>query len=106
VPFDPVLKWKKSTALDVAQYNVAWMRNGAPAGSGVVNRNVSLDTLGYSVKFSAHNPGVVVGDGDVIGASLTAVDAGGLASTPVVPADLPIPAEPPTPPVDVTLTLA
>jgi hypothetical protein len=103
---DPVLRWKKSPSGDVADYQVEWSRNGTAAGAGVVVKSATADTLGYSRKFSQDNPGIVVGDGDVIGVSIRAKDAGGLLSSAVTPANVTVPSDPPEAPQDVTLALS
>jgi hypothetical protein len=105
MPFDPILRFKKSPSLDAAKYSVAWTRNGEPAGAGDVARTSSGDSVGYSARFGQHNPGVSVGDGDTIAASLRCVDASGLASAAVEPSVV-VPSEPPAPPETVTLTLS
>jgi hypothetical protein len=103
---DPVLRWKKSPSSDVADYQLTWFRNGSAAGVGVAVRSASADTVGYSRKFSQDNPGVIVGDGDVIGVSIKAKDAGGLLSSAVTPANVTAPSDPPSPPEEVALTLS
>jgi hypothetical protein len=103
---DPVLRWKKSPSADVADYQLTWFRNGSAAGVGVVVKSASADISGYTRKFSQDNPGVAVMDGDVVGVSLKAKDAGGLFSSAVTPANVTAPSEPPEPPADVTLTLS
>lgn len=100
---DMILRFKKSASDSVVRYTVAWARNGQPAATGDQSRIASLDGLGYSIPFSLHNPGVVLAPGDVVAASVRAVDGSGLASDPVTPT-VAIPTVPPTPPVEVTLT--
>ena len=104
--FDPILRWKKSPSLDVSKYSVAWMLDGVPAGAGDVVKEGSSEIVGYSVRFSAHNPGVVLLDGAVIGASVRAFDASGLASGAVDPAPVTVPSEPPAVPEEVTLAIS
>jgi hypothetical protein len=104
--YDPVLRWKKSPSADVADYQLTWFRNGSSAGAGVVVRSATLDSVGYMRKFSQDNPGVAVGDGDVVGVSLRAKDEAGLSSSVVTPANVTVPSEPPEPPADVVLTLS
>lgn len=103
--FDPILRWKKSPSLDVSKYSVSWTRNGVAAGAGDVIKNISLDSIGYSVKFSQHNPTIVVGDGDVITGTIRSVDGSGLASE-ITEKAITLPSEPPAPPTDVTLSLS
>jgi hypothetical protein len=103
--YDPVLRFKKSAAADVVKYVVGWTLNGSPAAIADVLRNSAKDVSGYSVKFSDHNSGVALVDGDVVGVSVKAVDSIGLESAAIVATDVTIPSEPPTEPVDVVLSL-
>ncbi len=102
--YDPVLKFKKSPSADVVEYQITWSRNSIVAGSGKVVKSSIGDLSGYNVKFSAHNPGVVVADGDTITATTRAVDASGFLSEPIMSTVL-LPSDPPLPPENVTLTL-
>lgn len=107
--FDPVLRFRKSAAPAPAppavKYAVQWTRNGAPAGAGEILRDGTADSLGYSVKFSQHNPGAFTTSGETIAATLTAIDAAGQPSAAATPS-LPLPTVPPGMPEAVTLTLS
>jgi hypothetical protein len=102
---NPVLRFKKSPTVGVASYVIDWLRNGSAAGSGVVNTSIVGDINGYVVSFLTHNVGAVLVGGDVVSATVSAVDAGGLVSVGVASASLTIPATPPENPTNVTLTL-
>ncbi len=104
--YNPTVRWQKSTAQNVNQYDVAWTLNGGPALSGIAPQNGASDGAGYIRSFSQDNPLVVLHGNDVVGVSVTAVDTvNNLSSSAVSPASVTIPAVAPTPPVNVTLAL-
>jgi hypothetical protein len=105
---DPVLRWTASVSSNVNKYTVAWSRNGVAAGSVDVPQSAAGDASGYATDWNAANPGVTLAPGDVLFATVTAVDTtDNLSSTPVVSnsVTIPTPVQPPAPPTAVVLSL-
>ncbi len=99
--FNPVVRWNGSPSLNVNRYNLAWTVNGVAVVPGVAQPSDG----GRS--FNQDNPTVVLHAGDVVGVTVTADDTvDSLLSSPVTPAPLTIPASPPLPPTNVSLSLS
>jgi hypothetical protein len=104
--YDPILRWKKSASPDVVKYVVSWTFNGSLTVTKDVAVTGTGNLAGYSARFGDHNPTQTLTDGDVVGATVKAVDVVGLESAVVTATDVTVPAEPPTVPVDVVLSLS
>ncbi len=99
--YNPVVRWNGSASNNVNRYDLAWTVNGAAVLPGVAQPGDG----GRS--FNQDNPLVVLHAGDVVGVTVTADDTvDGLLSSPVTAAPLTIPASPPLPPTNVTLSLS
>jgi hypothetical protein len=77
----------------VASYTITWTLNGSTVGTLSLPTVAPLTTL-----FSAANPSVTLGAGNLVGASIVAVDQNGLSSTPLVLEPITLAAPPPPPP--------
>jgi hypothetical protein len=106
---NPKVTWNASDSSGVTSYGVSWQRNGVAAGSPVtVPQSASGDASGYSSTWDAANPGVTLAGGDVLVATVVAVNgATNLSSAPATSNSLTIPTQnvPPDPPVNVVLSL-
>lgn len=104
---DATLKWSASPSSNVTGYSVVWTYNGTAQPPQSVPRTAALDASGYTLDFATSNPSIAVQGGDVLGASITAVDAtDNLASTAVTPPAVTEPVMAPLPPVNVALVLS
>ena len=99
------LTWTKSPSSSVNQYSVQWMLDNNPAAQVPVPSSTNGDASGYSTDFNSGNPGVTLNNGDIVGATLTAVDTiNNLQSTPVTPSPITISIPTaPSPPENVVL---
>jgi hypothetical protein len=107
---DPVVRWDASDSAGVTSYSVGWSRNGAAAGAPVsVPQSSAGDSGGYSSDWNSANPGVTLTAGDVLIASVAAINATtGLSSAPAPSNSLTIPTAPtpPDPPSSVVLSIS
>lgn len=104
---DATLAWGASPSNSVTGYSVTWIYNGAAQPTQTVPRTAALDASGYTSDFATSNPTITVQGGDVIDATVTAVDAThNLSSTPVTPPAVTEPIAAPEPAQNVTLVLA
>jgi hypothetical protein len=112
VMLDAIAAWQKPTVGTPTGYYVAWTYNGAALAPQLVPATAAQDVAGYSLDFATANPTITVAPGDIIGASIQAVDATDTLSGPITPTVPPTVTEPAAPPpapgpvVNPTLTLA
>lgn len=104
---DATLAWQASPSQTVTSYSVVWQFNGTNQPAQTVARTAAQDAAGYTLDAATSNPGVTIQPGDVVDATITAVDAThNLSSAPVTPPPVTEPIAPPAPPQNVTLVLA
>lgn len=108
---DAIVSWQKTTVGTPTSYSVVWTQNGISLPPVSVSVTSAQDAAGYSLDFGTSQPGVSVKPGDVIGATIQAIDAANSLSgpvTPSVPASVTVPSAPVAPgaPTDVVLSLA
>lgn len=108
---DATLSWDASATGTPTSYAVIWTYNGTAQAPISVTQNAAQDASGYSLDFASSNPTITVKAGDVIGASVQAIDATNSLSSAVVISTPPTVTEPTTPvapsvPQNVTLALA
>ncbi len=108
---DATVTWTMTTTGTPTGYSVVWTRNGTALPAILVPATAAQDAAGYSLDFVTSEPAITVAPGDVIGATVQALDAvNGLSGpiTPSVPATVTIPATPVAPgaPGNVVLALA
>jgi hypothetical protein len=108
---DATVSWGASASGTPTSYSVVWSYNGTAQAPISVTANAAQDTSGYSLDFATSNPTVAVKAGDVIGATVQAIDATNSLSSAIVPSVPPTVTEPvvpvpPGPPQNVTLALA
>jgi hypothetical protein len=101
---DVILSCTPSDSSSAVKMTVSWVKNGA-AAVNVDHANFN-PVLPFSCSYLTDTNGTTA-DGDVISATIVAVDGSGLASsvTTPSPASVTIPATPPDPPTNATLTL-
>lgn len=100
---NPILHWLASPSPGVTGYSVTWSRNGVAAGTLTVPQSSSGDSSGYSTDWNSANPTTPLVGGEVLTASVEAVNATtGLDSVPVLSNSLTVPLPPPTPPAPPT----
>lgn len=105
------LTWQKSPSSNVQQYVATFTYNGADQPPITVPANAAQDASGYSLDLGTSIPSIVLKAGDVVGASVVAVDTvdpGNLTSTADVATPVTVPSVPtaPQPPVNALLTLS
>jgi hypothetical protein len=106
---DATLTWTKSLTGTPTSYSVIWTQNGTALPAVSTPASAGADTSGYSQDFATANPTVTVNPGDVIGATVQAIDATNSLSsavTPSVPANVTIPATPVAPGIPQNVVLA
>jgi hypothetical protein len=110
---DATLSWDASATGSPTSYSVIWTYNGTAQPAQSVAATAAQDASGYSLDFATSNPTITVKGGDVIGATVQAVDATQTppGTSPVVPSVPPTVTEPttpvaPGPPQNVTLVLS
>lgn len=108
---DASLSWQASAAGTPTSYTVVWSHNGTAQPPITVPATAAQDASGYSQDFASANPTITVAAGDVIGATVTAVDGVHSLSSAVQPSTPPTVTEPtepvpPSVPLNVTLVLA
>lgn len=110
---DATLAWKASATGSPTSYSVVWTYNGTAQPPQTVAASAAQDAAGYSFDFVTSNPTIVVKGGDIIGATVEAVDASQTPplDSPIVPSSPATVTEPtapipPGPPQNVTLVLS
>ncbi len=106
---DAILSWQKSPSSNVNKYTATFTVNGTALNGIDVPANSGQDATGYVLDLSAASPSTTLNPGDVIGASVVAVDTvNSLTSTPDVANTVTVPTAPvaPQPPVGAALALA
>lgn len=106
---DATLTWTKSLTGTPTSYSVVWTQNGVALPAVPTPVSASSDVTGYSQDFATANPTVTLAPGDVVGATITAVDATNnlsSAATPSVPATVTLPVSPVAPGVPQNVVLA
>lgn len=71
------LSWTKSPTEGISRYEISWGLNGNAIGTTNVDQDSQKDISGYEKLFSEANPNTTPAGGDVISASVRAVDANG-----------------------------
>jgi hypothetical protein len=107
---DATLVWTKSLVGTPTQYSVIWTYNGVAQPADIYPVTAALDASGYSSDFAVAT-GITPNPGDILGATVQAVDTvNNLTSAVVVsvPPTVTIPTTPvpPGPPQGVTLALS
>lgn len=106
---DATLSWSKSATGTPTSYQVTWTYNGTAQSPYKVPASAAQDASGYSQDFATANPTLTARAGDVIGATVQALDeTNGLSSGVVTASSVTIPTTPVAPgdPQNVQLVLS